>query len=117
MYTLIIVLAIIVCALLIVIVLIQNPKGGGLSQSFGGISNQIIGVQRSTDVVEKGTWYLAIALGVLCLASVFFVPKAGAVQEGPKSELQDAATSGTGAPTTAPETNNANQAPVADSTK
>lgn len=104
MYTVIIVLAIIVCVLLIAIVLIQNPKGGGLSQSFGGISNQIMGVQRSTDVVEKGTWYLAIALGVLCLSSIFFVPKQS-VDNGPKSELQDAATSTSAAPN-APASNN-----------
>lgn len=115
MYTVIIILAIIVCVLLIAIVLIQNPKGGGLSQSFGGISNQIIGVQRSTDVVEKGTWYLAIALGVLCLGSIFFIPKQSDVVAGPQSELQDAASQSSTSAPNAPAQNNT--APVQDSTK
>jgi preprotein translocase subunit SecG len=62
------VLIILVSILLILIVLIQNPKGGGINSSFGS-ANQIIGVKQQTDVVEKITWYLAIALVVLCLFS------------------------------------------------
>lgn len=60
-----------------VIVLIQNPKGGGLSSSLGGFSNQLMGVKQTTDVLEKGTWLFAIIIGVLCLTSTLFIPKAG----------------------------------------
>ena len=65
MYFLIII-AIIVCVLLGAIVLIQNPKGGGLSSNFSS-SSQLLGVQKTGDILEKGTWILAIALMVLSL--------------------------------------------------
>ncbi len=65
------VLIILVCVFLALIVLIQNPKGGGLDSSFGS-ANQIGGVQRTADFLEKSTWTLAIALFVLCLASASF---------------------------------------------
>ncbi|HEY5391401.1 MAG TPA: preprotein translocase subunit SecG [Hanamia sp.] len=60
-----------------VIVLIQNPKGGGLASSLGGFSNQLMGVKQTTDVLEKGTWLFAIIIGVLCLTSTLFIPKSG----------------------------------------
>jgi len=55
------------------IVLIQAPKGGGLDSTFGGISSNTFGAQRTTDFLEKGTWYLAVALLVLSLASALYV--------------------------------------------
>ena len=48
-------------------VLIQNPKGGGLSSNFSS-SSQLMGVQKTGDFLEKGTWILAITLMVLSLA-------------------------------------------------
>jgi preprotein translocase subunit SecG len=48
-------------------VLIQNPKGGGLSSNFSS-SSQLMGVQKTGDFLEKGTWVLAITLMVLSLA-------------------------------------------------
>lgn len=65
------ILILLVCFLLMGIVLIQNSKGGGLASGFSA-SNQIVGVQRTTDILEKGTWILAVALLVLCLASAAF---------------------------------------------
>ncbi len=59
------------------IILIQNPKGGGLSASFGGFGNQIMGVKQTTDVLEKGTWLFATIVAVLCITSSLFIPKAG----------------------------------------
>ncbi|WP_276348610.1 preprotein translocase subunit SecG [Daejeonella sp. JGW-45] len=86
LYT-IVILAIIVCVLLVLIVLIQNPKGGGLSSGFAG-SNNIMGVQRTGDFLEKGTWVLAVSLMVLSLLVNVVVDKGGAVnQEG--REIQD----------------------------
>ena len=65
-------LTLIVCVLLILIVLVQDSKGGGLSSSFGA-SNQILGVRKTTDFLEKATWVMAISLLVLCLASASHV--------------------------------------------
>lgn len=59
------------------IILIQNPKGGGLSASFGGFGNQIMGVKQTTDVLEKGTWLFATIVAVLCITSSLFIPKSG----------------------------------------
>lgn len=55
------------------IVLVQNPKGGGLDASFGGVSSNTFGAQRTTDFLEKGTWYLAVALLVVSLSASVYV--------------------------------------------
>lgn len=73
-YGIILALIIIVCILLALIVLVQNPKGGGLSSTFAG-SNQVMGVRRTADFLEKATWTLAIALLVLSFVSVFSIPR------------------------------------------
>src|SRR5260370_25344447 len=67
MYFILVILGIIVCVLLGMIVLIQNPKGGGLTSNFSS-SSQLMGVQKTGDFLEKGTWILAISLMVLSLA-------------------------------------------------
>src|ERR1700712_5289745 len=67
MYIVLLILVVIVCVLLGAIVLIQNPKGGGLSSNFSS-SSQLMGVQKTGDFLEKGTWMLAIFLMVLALA-------------------------------------------------
>ena len=72
------VLIIVVSVILGLIVLVQNPKGGGLSGTFGGFSNQLMGVKQTTDVLEKGTWVFAALVGLLCLMSPAFIPKEGA---------------------------------------
>tara|TARA_B100001758_G_C17946707_1_gene371161 strand:+ start:279 stop:491 length:213 start_codon:yes stop_codon:yes gene_type:complete len=59
-------LIIVVCIFLSLIVLVQNSKGGGLSSTFGG-GNQIMGVKKTADVLEKTTWVLAAILVALCL--------------------------------------------------
>lgn len=56
------------CLLLILIVLVQNPKGGGLSSTFAG-SNQILGVKKTNDFLEKATWTLAVVVGIFCIVS------------------------------------------------
>ena len=75
MYTAISVLIFIICILLVLIVLVQNSKGGGLSSSFAS-SNQIMGVRKTTDFLEKATWTLAGVMMFLCVLAVFFIPKA-----------------------------------------
>jgi len=59
----------IISIVLILFVLIQNPKGGGLNSDFGSVA-QLGGAKRTTDILEKGTWGLAIALALLCLVLV-----------------------------------------------
>lgn len=71
MLTFIFILIITACVLLTLVVLIQNPKGGGIAANFVA-PNQIMGVKRSTDVVEKATWILAVVLISLSLLSNFF---------------------------------------------
>jgi preprotein translocase subunit SecG len=73
MTILFIILVILASVVLGFIVLVQNPKGGGLAGTFAGISNQFMGVKQTTDVLEKGTWIFAAVIGVLCLASTFFI--------------------------------------------
>lgn len=72
MFQLIIILAGLVAILLIFIVLIQNPKGGGISSGFSS-GNQILGVKGTNAFVEKATWGLAIALLTLTLLSNVFL--------------------------------------------
>lgn len=77
MYTLLIILIVILAIFMCLIVLIQESKGGGLASSFSA-SNQIMGVRKTTDVIEKVTWGLAAAMVVLSVVSVFFLPKLAA---------------------------------------
>ena len=86
MYIAVSILIFIVCALLILIVLVQNSKGGGLSSSFAS-SNQIMGVRKTTDFLEKATWTLAGAMLVLCIVSAMVLPRGE--QAGKKSAIQE----------------------------
>lgn len=79
-YILISVLILVAAVLMILVVLVQNSKGGGLAANFTG-GNQIMGVRRTTDFLEKATWGLAVAIFVLSLISVIVIPK-GNVDNG-----------------------------------
>ena len=68
-FTIFLALIIIVAFLLVVVIMVQNPKGGGLSSAFGGGANQIGGVQKTSDFLDKSTWTLATLLLVLILLS------------------------------------------------
>ncbi len=78
MIILFVVLIVLACVILGFIVLVQNPKGGGLSGSIAGFSNQFMGVKQTTDVLEKGTWIFAIIVALLCLFSAAFIGKGNA---------------------------------------
>ena len=73
MYNVLIILIAIASILMTLIVLIQESKGGGLASGFSS-SNQIMGVRKTTDVIEKTTWGLAIAMVVLSVACAYAVP-------------------------------------------
>ena len=83
MYSIIVGLIIFVAILLILVVLVQNSKGGGLSSQFGGnSSNQFMGVQKTNDLLEKVTWTLAISIVLLTMLSNLFISSSDSNIEG-----------------------------------
>ena len=114
MYYALIGLILLVCLLLSLVVLAQNPKGGGISSQFGsGGATQLMGVKRTGDLLEKLTWGFAIGLMILSLGSYVV---GGPSQAGPVRSINQqkaletrlpaqpapAAAPGAGAPTAAP---------------
>ena len=95
-FTVFLVLITIVCFLLIIVVMVQNPKGGGLSSSFGANTN-MGGVQKTTDFLDKSTWTLATLLIVLILMSSLSFPT---LTGGSNSKLIDAPATTIDKPTT-----------------
>ena len=87
LYILISILILVTCVLLILVVLVQNSKGGGLASNFSG-SNQFMGVRKTADFLEKTTWTLAVVLLVLSLFSIFIIPKNQGKAETKESEIQ-----------------------------
>lgn len=62
------------CILLVIVILVQNPKGGGIDSTFGGGgASQILGAAKSTDFIEKLTWGLAASLFILCIITSLLV--------------------------------------------
>ncbi|MEE3413308.1 MAG: preprotein translocase subunit SecG [Bacteroidales bacterium] len=74
MFILVTVLIMIAALVLALIVLVQNGKGGGLAANFAS-QNQVMGVRKTTDFLEKATWFLAGAMIVFCLLSSALIPK------------------------------------------
>ena len=98
MTTIFLILVILACVILSLIVLVQNPKGGGLAGNVAGFSNQFMGVKQTNDVLDRGTWIFAAVIAVLCITSSIFikdVPGQVQTQQGP-----------------APATGNGNQSPA-----
>ena len=105
MYALITVLIFIVCVLLVLIVLVQNSKGGGLASNFQS-SGQVMGVRKTADFLEKATWGLAGALLFLAVIGSAFIPRAeGGIEQSRVQEQIETAIDPTQVPsfpTTAP---------------
>ncbi|MCQ2228084.1 MAG: preprotein translocase subunit SecG [Bacteroidales bacterium] len=80
MYTVITWLIVVVCIFLVITVLVQNAKGGGLAQNFAG-QQQLMGVRKTTHFLESATWTLGATIMVLSFVSVAFLPTSG-VQAG-----------------------------------
>jgi preprotein translocase subunit SecG len=113
MTILFLVLIVAACVALGFVVLIQNPKGGGLSSNVGGISNQFMGVKQTTDVLEKGTWLFAAIIAILALLSTLFLKGGtGAATEDSLLQKVNTNSSAPAAPAPAP-----NPATTADTTK
>lgn len=81
MTLLFVILIIIASIVLSLIVLVQNPKGGGLAGNIAGFSNQFMGVKQTNDVLEKGTWIFAVVIAALCITSTFFIAGGSEVQD------------------------------------
>jgi len=92
MFTLITVLLVAVCLFLTLIVLVQNSKGGGLAANFSS-SNQIMGVRKTADFLEKATWTLAGTLVFLCILAAFVIPGSDVAQRSilDSSQIDNAA--------------------------
>jgi preprotein translocase subunit SecG len=73
MITFFLILVVVACVALGFMVLIQNPKGGGLNANVGGLSNNFMGVKQTTDVLEKGTWIFASVIAILAITSTLFL--------------------------------------------
>ena len=95
----VLILIIIISIVLVLFVLVQNPKGGGLNSEFGS-AVQLGGAKRATDILEKGTWGLAVGIALLCLvlAPNYTTPEGGSTDEEGIQTTSDAMT--TDIPTT-----------------
>lgn len=105
MVTTVIVLICILTVLLILVVLIQNSKGGGLTGEFGGLgSNQLMGVKKTTDLLEQITWGLGIGIMVLSLTSYILIDRnqATGINSANVDRAQTQTLPGAAAPTPAP---------------
>ena len=81
MYNIILFLIIFLSFLLVLVIMVQNPKGGGLASTFGGDSQQIGGVKKTTDFLDRSTWILASLLFLLILFSNITLNSGGEVNE------------------------------------
>lgn len=81
MIAIITIIILLTCIALSLFILVQNPKGGGLSGTFGSISSQVMGVKQSSDVMEKGTWASMAIVAGLCILSVMFYSKPAGMEK------------------------------------
>ncbi len=107
MYGLIIGIVLFISILLILIVLVQNPKGGGLASGFSS-SNQIMGVKRTADFIEKATWGFAAAIVILSILATMFINRNKGTSQTKLQEVETAipADQMPSYPTDVPEDNN-----------
>ena len=113
-FSIFLVLITIVCFLLVVVIMVQNPKGGGLSSTFGS-SQMMGGVQKTTDFLDKSTWYLGATLIVLILLSSLSF-NGGSSDTGSKV-IDESAVTAPAIPSSAPAATDNKTAPAADATK
>ncbi len=105
MFGVLIAVEVIASILLILVVLMQSSKGGGLAGTFGGAqAGMVFGVRRTADFLTKSTWTLAILIGVLCLViNVWFLPRTTSSDQLIQRPGQTAPVTPMQAPPSAPE--------------
>lgn len=81
MFTFLSIIIIALSIILILIIIVQDPKGGGTMGAFAGSATNIIGVQRTGDILEKGTWGGGILILLLCIFTVLFTPKVSSTEK------------------------------------
>jgi preprotein translocase subunit SecG len=81
MMILFLILIVLACVIIGFFILVQNPKGGGLAGNIAGFSTQFMGVKQTTDVLEKGTWILAVVIALLSLFSAGFIGTGSSTNE------------------------------------
>ena len=108
MQILFVILIVIAAVALGFVVLVQNPKGGGLAGNVGGLSNQFMGVKQTTDVLEKGTWLFA---GIIALLAIFSTLIFKGSTKGPDTSILQKVNTNTSAPAPT-KTTPANTVPV-----
>lgn len=116
MYLLFVGLIVLAAILMCFVVLIQNSKGGGLASSFAS-SNQIMGVRKTTDFIEKLTWGLAAFMVVVSVATAYVLPTAHTESSVIMEQaVKEGATNPLNAPSgfAAPQTNDEAAAPQTD---
>ena len=104
MIILFLILIVIASVVLGFIILVQNPKGGGLAGNIAGLNNQFMGVKQTTDVLEKGTWVFASFIAVLCLFSSFFMKGSDGGDANPLNNINTNQSNTAPKPQTAPAT-------------
>ena len=112
-----VIIVLLCCVILGLIVLVQNPKGGGLATNIGGLSNQFMGVKQTTDVLEKGTWIFAAIVALLCLFSAAFIPNTTSNRENLLEKVNTKPTNTNTIPSTAPPAGNQPQPLTPGNTK
>jgi len=89
-YIFVSILVLIACVFQILVVLVQNSKGGGLSANFTS-TGQSMGIRKTADFLEKSTWTLASAIAILCLVATATIPRGETSgQSRIQSEIQNA---------------------------
>jgi preprotein translocase subunit SecG len=92
-FTIFLILIVVVAFLLVVVIMVQNPKGGGLSSSFGGGGTQQVGgVKKTGDFLDKSTWFLATLLIALILLSNITIDGASGVSDSKALDADDTTT-------------------------
>ncbi|MCI4668767.1 MAG: preprotein translocase subunit SecG [Bacteroidia bacterium] len=86
MYILFGTLSIVLAIAMILVVIVQNSKGGGLSSTFGGSATQMLGARRGDEFIEKLTWYLAIGIVVFAFVANVSASSGTEVVQAPKIE-------------------------------
>ncbi len=88
-YIFISILVLIACVLVVMVVLVQNSKGGGLAANFTS-AGQSMGVRKTADFLEKSTWTLAGAIVLLCLVATASIPRGQSQESVIKSSIERA---------------------------
>ncbi len=112
MIWLFVILMAVASAVLAFFVLVQNPKGGGLANNVGGLSNQLMGVKQTTDVLEKGTWIFAGLIALLSILSTLMLNNKATVSDEAGKTIKGVNTSTAPQQQTPPNTVPATQQPA-----